>query len=69
MNIIFIIIIVILFSLIILQFYFYHLKYINNKNNIFQLEKYENNLKSSNNYKLDLDSIKNLLSDYYKLKS
>lgn len=69
MNKILIIIIIALFSFILIQLYYQHFKLSKNNTTIVELEQYENNLKSNLSYKLDINSIKNLLSDYYKLKS
>lgn len=69
MNLILILIIIALFSIILIQLYYQNFLFNKNQSNIYQLEEYENNLKSNNNYKLNINSIKNLLTEYYKLKS
>lgn len=68
MNQILILIIIALFSFIFIQLYYQNFLLNKNQSNIVQLEEYENILKSDNNYKLNINSIKNLLTDYYKLK-
>ena len=68
MNKIIILIILALFSFIFIQIYYQNSIFYKNQTNINQLENYENNLKSNSNYKLNINSIKNLLSDYYNLK-
>ena len=69
MNLILILIIIALFSIILIQLYYQNFLFNKNQSNIHLLEEYENNLKSNNNYKLNINSIKNLLTEYYKLKS
>ena len=69
MNKILILIIIALFSFIFIQLYYQNFLFNKNKSNIDQLEQYENSLKSDMNYKLDINTIKNLLTDYYNLKS
>lgn len=69
MNLILILIIIALFSIILIQIYYQNFLFNKNQSNIHQLEEYENSLKSNNNYKLNVNSIKNLLTEYYKLKS
>jgi len=69
MNKILILIIIALFSFIFIQLYYQNFLFNKNQSNIDQLEQYENSLKSDMNYKLDINTIKNLLTDYYNLKS
>ena len=69
MNQILILIIIALFSFIFIQLYYQNFLFNKNQSNIDQLEQYENSLKSDMNYKLDINTIKNLLTDYYNLKS
>ena len=68
MNQILILIIIALFSFIFIQLYYQNFLFNKNQSNIDQLEQYENSLKSDMNYKLDINTIKNLLTDYYNLK-
>ena len=68
MNQIIILIIIALFSFIFIQLYYQNFLFNKNQSNIDQLEQYENSLKSDMNYKLDINTIKNLLTDYYNLK-
>ena len=67
-TLIIIIISLALFSLLIIQIYYHSLKYNKYNINLNNIEEYENSLINNSNYKLNINSIKNLLNDYYNLK-